>query len=255
MEKFSNEVKLRVASNASNKELKDAAIKFSKESFLAQYSYNFSWLGRPIIQYPQDILAVQEVIWDFQPDLIIETGIAHGGSLILSASMLCLLDCCEALQKDGFLDLNKPQRRVIGVDIDIRAHNRILITEHPMSNRIDLLEGSSIDEKIISKVYSAAKGFDRIMVFLDSNHSHEHVLAELEAYAPLVSPGGYLVVFDTMIDELDDDCFKDRPWGSDDNPKTALRQFLLDNKDFQIDKDMNNKLIISVAKDGYLKKV
>ena len=139
MERFSDEVKLRVASNASNKELKDAAIRFSKESFLAQYSYNFSWLGRPIIQYPQDILAVQEVIWDFQPDLIIETGIAHGGSLILSASMLCLLDCCDALQKDGRLDLNKPQRRVIGVDIDIRAHNRTFITQHPMSNRIDLI--------------------------------------------------------------------------------------------------------------------
>ena len=169
--------------------------------------------------------------------------------------MLCLLDCCDALQRKGNLDLSQPHRRVIGIDIDIRSHNRAAITQHPMSNRIELIEGSSIDEKIVRKVKESAEGYKRVIVFLDSNHSHDHVLAELEAYSALVSSGGYLVVFDTLIDELDDDYFGDRPWGASDNPKTAVREFLSNNKDYKIDKNIDNKLIISVAKDGFLKKV
>lgn len=254
MDNFSDEVKARLSSNGSNITLHEAAHRFSEESFKAKYSYNFSWLGRPIIQYPQDIVAVQEIIWSFQPDLVIETGIAHGGSLILSASMLCLLDCCNSLNGEGVLNLNKPQRRVVGVDIDIRPHNRNFITQHPMSNRIELIEGSSIDKNIVDKVKKISEGFERVMVFLDSNHSHDHVLAELEAYAPLVTSGGYLVVFDTIVDELEDLNFSDRPWGSNNNPKTAVREFLSKNKSFNVDKEIDNKLVITVARDGYLKK-
>ena len=254
MKNFSDEVRARLSSSASNRALHEAAHRFSEEAQKAQYSYNFSWLGRPIIQYPQDIVAVQEIIWDCQPDLIIETGIAHGGSLILSASMLCLLDCCNSLNGDGVLDLNKPQRRVVGIDIDIRPHNRNFITQHPMYNRIELLEGSSIDENIVDKVKKLSEGCERIMVFLDSNHSHNHVLAELEAYAPLVTSDSYLVVFDTIVDELEEENFSDRPWGPNDNPKTAVREFLSKNKNYSINKEIDNKLVITVARDGYLKK-
>ena len=199
MKSFSDEVRERIDSNSNNQRLTESAKLFTKESINAKYSYNFSWLGRPIIQYPQDILAVQEIIWDFKPDLIIETGIAHGGSLILSASMLCLLEYCDAVENGAILDPQQPNRCVVGIDIDIRPHNRAFITEHPLSNRIKLFEGSSVDELIVQKVFDTAKGFKKILVFLDSNHTHEHVLAELEAYAPLVTKGGYLVVFEGIF--------------------------------------------------------
>lgn len=232
-----------------------------------KYSYNFSVLGRPIIQYPQDMVAIQELIWQVRPDLVVETGIAHGGSLILSASMLTLLDYCDAVQKGGVLDPKAPGRKVLGIDIDIRAHNRAAIEAHPLARRIDMLQGSSIAPDIVAQVHKAAAGHRRIMVILDSNHTHEHVLAELEAYAPLTSPESYCVVFDTAIEDLPDSIYPDRPWGKGDNPKTAVWEYLrrlgtgehkgVDGAPlaFDFDTTLESKLLITVAPDGYLRRV
>jgi cephalosporin hydroxylase len=210
-----------------------------------KYSYHFEWMGRPIIQYPQDIVAMQELIWKVQPDLIIETGIAHGGSLIFSAAMLELNAACG-----GPADAS-----VLGVDIDIRAHNRTAIEAHPMSRRIDMIQGSSIAPEIIDQVKEKANGRSKILVILDSNHTHDHVLAELDAYAQLTSIGSYCVVFDTVIEDMPADMFPDRPWGPGDNPKTAVWAYLKEHTEFEIDKQMSNKLLITVAPDGFLKRV
>jgi cephalosporin hydroxylase len=220
-----------------------------------KYSYNFSWQGRPIIQFPQDMAAMQELIWEIKPDLIIETGIAHGGSLIFSASMLALLEYCDAIEHRKILDPSKPKRRVLGLDIDIRAHNREAMEAHPMSNRIDMIEGSSIDPSIIEYVHEYAANYQKILVFLDSNHTHDHVLGELEAYAPLTSVGSYCVVFDTIIEDMPDDMFPDRPWGVSNNPKTAVWEYLKTHSEFEIDRNIQNKLLITVAPDGYLKRL
>ena len=234
--------------------LKTLANEFLLESVKSNYSYNFEWLSRPIIQYPQDIVATQEIIWNVKPDLIIETGIAHGGSLMFSASILTILDYCDAFESGFLLDPKKPLRKVIGVDIDIRSHNRVALDKHPLRNRIELIEGSSISKKIIGKVHELTKGYKRIMVFLDSNHTHDHVFAELEAYAPLVSSGSYCVVFDTVIEDLPMSTNTDRPWGPGNSPKSALHEFLKTNSEFSIDKDIQNKILITVAPDGYLLK-
>jgi cephalosporin hydroxylase len=215
------------------------------EALKHRYTYHFSWMGRPVIQFPQDILAVQEIIWSVKPDLIIETGIAHGGSLIFSASMLELNAVCGG-PRDA---------QVLGIDIDIRAHNRAAIEAHPMARRITMIEGSSIAPEVVSQVRTIAGGKCRILVLLDSNHTHDHVLAELEAYAGLVSIGSYCVVFDTGIQDMPDDVFNDRPWGKGDNPKTAVWDFLKRQPEFEIDKSIQNKLLITVAPDGYLKRV
>ena len=220
-----------------------------------KWSYNFRWMGRPAIQFPNDIWAMQELIWQIKPDLIIETGIAHGGSLIWSASMLSLLDYCDAIEQGTMLDPKAPRRRVLGLDIDIREHNRAAIEAHPMANRIDMIEGSSIDPAIIGQVEGIARGYERVLVCLDSNHTHAHVLAELEAYAPLVSAGSYCVVFDTIVEDVPADMFPDRPWGPGDNPKTAVWEYLKTHPEFEIDKHMDHKLLISVAPDGYLKRI
>ena len=234
--------------------LNKIASSFLAESVKTEYSYNFEWLSRPIIQYPQDIVATQEIIWKVKPDLIIETGIAHGGSLVLSASILALLDYSDAHDAGMLLDPKTPSRKVIGVDIDIRKHNLEALNEHPMRNRMELIEGSSIDPKIIAKVRKLSNKYNRIMVFLDSNHTHEHVLEELKAYAPLVTSGSYCVVFDTVIEDLPDNSSNNRPWGVGNNPKTALWEFIESNPDFAIDFSIQNRLLITVAPDGYLKR-
>lgn len=218
------------------------------------YTYNFSWEGRPIIQYPQDIVAMQELIWQIKPDLIIETGIAHGGSLIFSASMLAQLDICDVIEADTSFNPKESRRKVLGIDIDIRAHNRAAIEAHPMSSRIQMIEGSSIAPEIIEQVKTIASEYKRILVCLDSNHTHEHVLAELEAYAPLTSVGSYCVVFDTVIEDVPADLFPDRPWGPGNNPKTAVWEYLKTHSEFEIDKSIQHKLLITVAPDGYLKR-
>jgi len=208
-----------------------------------EYSYHFTWLGRPIIQFPQDIIAMQEIIWQVKPDLIIETGIAHGGSLIFSASMLALLEITGVINKG----------KVLGIDIDIREHNRIEIEKHPLANKITMMQGSSIDEDTVRQVHKFSKDYNNILVCLDSNHTHNHVLSELKAYSPLVSKGSYCVVFDTIIEDMPEDFFPDRPWGKGDNPKTAVWEFMKTNDRFEIDKEIENKLLITVAPDGFLK--
>ena len=253
-EAFARQVADNITALGENIDAQALSRVWSRETNRNGYTYNFSWMGRPLIQYPQDIVAVQELIWQIKPDLIIETGIAHGGSLIFSASMLMLLDYCDAVEQGRPLDPSRPQRRVLGIDIDIRAHNRAAIEAHPMSHRIDMIQGSSIDTEIIARVRTMAEGHQRILVCLDSNHTHDHVLSELEAYAPLVSPGSYCVVFDTLIEEMPADMFPDRPWGPGNNPKTAVREYLHTHPEFQIDKSIQNKLLITVAPDGYLKR-
>lgn len=219
------------------------------------YAYNFRWLDRPIIQLPQDIVAIQEIIWKVKPDLIIETGIAHGGSLILSASMLFLLNNCITLKSGTKFDPNYVHRTVLGLDIDIRPHNRSAIENHPLSFMIEMIEGNSIDPEIIAKVYDYAKNYQKILVILDSNHTHNHVLSELEAYTPLVSIGSYCVVFDTIIEELSDDIFTNRPWGKGNNPKTSVLEFLKKHDEFEVDKDIEWKLLLTAAPDGWLKRI
>ena len=208
------------------------------ESVRVKYSYRFSWMGRPIIQYPQDIVAMQELIWQLQPDCIVECGIAHGGSLVLYASMLELLG---------------GDRRVVGVDVDIRAHNREAILAHPMAKRITMFEGSSIDPATVARVCEAASRFERVMVVLDSNHTHDHVLGELRAYSPLVKKGGYLVVFDTVVENMPDEFFQDRPWRRGNSPMSAVTAFLAENRRFEIDKAFDERLLITVAPNGFLR--
>jgi len=235
-------------------ELKKASENFMLHSAIQKYSYNFQSLGVPIIQYPQDIVAVQELIWKVQPDLIIETGIAHGGSLILSASMLALLDLCEAIKNNSGFDPNESRRKVLGIDTEIRPQNRRIIETHPMASRISMIEGSSINLEVVKRVRKVALEHNCIMLFLDSNHTHDHVLAELNLFAPLVTVGSYCVVFDTVIEDLPKDFFPNRPWGVDNNPKQAVREFVINNPNFEIDININEKLQISVAPDGYLKR-
>lgn len=253
MTSFDDERKMRVAANAVDAELLHAARAFMSASIRSRYSYDFTALGRPIIQYPQDIVAVQELIWKVKPDLIIETGIAHGGSLILSASMLALLDYCDAVEAGTMLDPRQPKRRVLGIDIDIRAHNRQAIEAHPMAARIDMLQGSSVVPEIIAEVRNRAAG-RRVLVFLDSMHTHAHVLAELEAYAPLVALGSYCVAFDTIIEDLPAGTYANRPWEVGNNPKTAVREFLTHHPEFEVDHDIEAKLLITVAPGGWLRR-
>ena len=225
-----------------------------KKAFRRKYMYNFEWLGRPIIQTPIDIVAMQELIWQVKPDLIIETGIAHGGSLIMSASMLALLDISDAIETGATFNPRESNRKVLGIDIDIRAHNRAAIESHPMASRIEMIQGSSIEPRIIEKVGQVAKDYERIMVCLDSNHTHDHVLAELRAYASLTSVGSYCVVFDTIVEDMPADMFPDRPWSPGNNPKTAVWEYLKSHPEFEIDKAITNKLKITVAPDGYLRR-
>lgn len=237
-EEFQEHNQQTISDMAIDKKLLSITEQWFKASSKHEYSYHFSWMGRPIIQFPQDIIAMQEIIWQVKPDLIIETGIAHGGSLIFHASML------ELLGGEG---------QVLGIDIDIRSHNRIEIEKHPMVKRIRMIEGSSIDERVMDQVRQMAYGKQRVLVCLDSNHTHEHVLRELDLYSPLVTQGSYLVVFDTIIEDMPPGFFPDRPWDKGNNPKTAVGEFLKTTDRFVIDEDIPNKLLITVAPDGYLK--
>ena len=218
---------------------------FLYDSIEARYSYNFKWMGRPIIQYPQDIVAVQELIWDIKPDLIIETGVAHGGSAVFFASLL-ELNALSGGPKDA---------EVWCIEIDLRAHNREAILAHPMYPRLKIFDGSSLDEEIALAVSQKASQCNRVMVILDSNHTHEHVLGELNLYASLVSVGSYCVVFDTVIEDLEGVEFVDRPWGKENNPKTAVAEFLKTNSDFVVETAIDDKLLISAAPGGYLKRI
>lgn len=252
---FAAERAQHLESYAKDKEFRTLSQTWLEASMRKKYVYNFDWLGRPIIQYPQDMWAVQELIWTIKPDLVIETGIAHGGSLILSASILAMIDYCEAMEKGVSLNPRESKRKVIGIDIDIREHNRKAIEAHPLAHHLHLVEGSSVAQETVEKVKALAKGHQKIMVFLDSMHTHDHVLKELEAYAPLVSTGSYCVVFDSFVEDMPADLFPDRPWSPGDNPKTALHEYLKTHKEFVIDKSVEGKLMVSVAADGFLKRV
>lgn len=227
-----------IAKMASDSRLVAVAEEFVVRSCEHRYSYNFTWLGRPVIQYPQDLIALQEIIWHERPDLIVETGIAHGGSAIFFASML------ELLAQNG---------EVVAIDVDIRAHNRAAIEAHPLSNRISLLQGSSVDEAIVHKVHTKSQGRKRVLVVLDSDHTHEHVLRELELYSPLVKAGSHLIVMDTVIEHLPASVIGQRAWGPGNNPMTAVREFLRRNDRFVVDSQLEAKLLISVAPGGYLR--
>lgn len=253
-QQFSSERAARLADYAQDSGFQNLSRQWLQQSMDKKYVYNFDWLGRPIIQYPQDMVAIQELVWTVRPDLIIETGIAHGGSLILSASMLAMLDMCDAIESGSTLDPRQSARKVIGVDIDIRAHNRAAIETHPMGSRIQMIQGSSVAPDTVAQVHAAAQGYKKVMVFLDSMHTHDHVLGELDAYAPLVSPGSYCVVFDTFVEDMPPQFFADRPWDVGNNPKTATRQWLGKNPDFSVDTSMESRLMVTVAPAGFLKR-
>ena len=245
LEQYNFDILKRASAYGKNSKLQKVQRDFHDELVKAKYSYNFFWLGVPIIQEPQGIQAMQEIIWKVKPDLIIETGIAWGGSLIFSASMLAILEACGEIDKGD----------VVGIDIDIRDHNKKAILAHPLSKKITMIEGSSIDEEIVKNVIKLARGKKRVLVCLDSNHTHDHVLAELKAYAPLVSIGSYCIVEDTGIEDSPVETTSNRPWGKGSNPKTAVWEFLKGNKDFKIDKTIESKLVLTGFPDGYLKRI
>jgi cephalosporin hydroxylase len=238
MDDFDRRNRQMIARMGCDQALHELSQRWFERASRYEYSYHFTWLGRPIIQFPQDIIAMQEIIWRVKPSLIVETGIARGGSLIFYASML------ELIGGNG---------QVVGIDIEIREHNRIEIEKHPMFKRITMIQGSSTDEDVVKRVYDLAKGRKPVLVALDSNHTHAHVLRELQLYSPLVTKGSYLVVFDTIIEDMPDDLFPNRPWGKGNNPKTAVHEFLRTNDRFVIDKEIEHKLLITTNPDGYLK--
>lgn len=242
---FQQEMSERISTYPSKKEWVKTSSDWAEQAFREKYMYNFSSLGRPIIQLPTDMVAIQEVIWNVQPDLIIETGIAHGGSIIMSAAMLELNAACGG----------PADAEVLAIDIDIRAHNRAAIEAHPMAKRITMIQGSSTAPEVVAQAKEKASGKKKILVTLDSNHTHEHVLAEMEAYAPLTSVGSYCLVFDTVVEDLPADMFPDRPWNPGNSPKTAVWEYLKTHPEFEIDHEIQNKLLVTAAPDGWLKRV
>jgi cephalosporin hydroxylase len=234
---YREEKRQRIAAFADDREFRALSNAWRTMALEKKYMNNFSWLGRPMIQLPMDAMAVQEIIWAVKPDLVVETGVAHGGSLILSASILELIGHGE----------------VLGIDIEIRPHNRQAIESHPLARRISLIEGSSISADVINQVKARAAGKQKVLVCLDSNHTHDHVLAELNAYAPLVSVGSYCVVFDTFVEDMPDDyVWTDRPWGKGNNPKTAVWEWIRSHPEFEIDRSVEDRLLITSAPDGFL---
>jgi cephalosporin hydroxylase len=239
--KFFSERKSDISKMYSDKKFFLLSIKWIKESIKYKYNYNFTWMGRPIIKYPNDMVVIQEIFWKVKPDLVIETGIAHGGSIIFSASLLKMMGIKKF--------------KVIGIDIDIRKHNLKEILKHPMKKHLKLIEGSSVDKKIFNKIKSYAKNYKKILVILDSNHIHNHVLEELNIYSNLVSKNSYIILPDTYIEYLPNGTFPNRPWGKGNNPLSALKVFLKNNQKFKIDKFYSKKAMISEAFNGFIKKI
>jgi cephalosporin hydroxylase len=239
IERFKKERQAAISAMGQDEDLKKKSLDWMIVADKYLYTYNYTWLGRPIIKYPNDIVASQEIIWSVKPDLIVETGIAHGGSAVFSASMLQLLG----------------RGRVVAVDIDIRKHNRVLIEQHPMCERITMLQGSSIDPEIVRQVAGYVKKSHVVMVFLDSSHTHDHVLQELRLYSPFVTVGSYMVLPDTFVELFPRGHYKGKPVDVGNNPMTALRSFMKENDNFVIDTAINDKLCITEGFDGYLKRV
>ena len=253
---FRKQCRQEIIEQGRNDTFKSLTRQWLNESIKTNYSYHFDWLGRPVIQYPQDLVGTQQLLWSVQPDLIIETGIARGGSLIFYSSILELIAQCGG----------PSNAKILGIDIDLRKHNKDAILAHPMSKRIEMIEGSSIDEKVATQVRQKAQSAQKVMLFLDSNHTHYHVLQELRLYAPLVSLNSYVVVFDTIVEDLPGNLIKDRPWAKGNNPKTAVHEYLreIQSEDIRdedgarlnlvIDNNIQSKLMITVAPYGYLKR-
>lgn len=238
IQQFNHERKQAIQEMGEDEQLKQMSLDWMLKADKYKYTYNYSWMGRPIIKFPNDIVVLQEIIMRVQPDYIIETGIAHGGSIIFSASMLELLGHGE----------------VIAVDIDIREHNRVEIEKHPMFKRITMIEGSSTDPSIVMAIKEKVKG-KKVLVCLDSLHTHAHVLQELKMYWDMVSIDSYIVCPDTFIEFFPKGYFKDRPWDVGNNTMTGLKEFLMHNDHFEIDQEINNKLLITEGFDGYLKRI
>ncbi len=245
-DKYNKEIKHRLMNSESDITLKEITKDLLNQMNWNKYAYNFKWFGLPIIQIPQDTITFQEIIWEVQPDLIIETGIAHGGSLIFSASMLALLETFGLVKAPI----------VVGVDIEIRPHNKYAIESHPAAKWIKMIEGSSTDPKVISQIKNIAVHKKKVMVFLDSNHTHAHVFSELEAYAPLVTVGSYCVILDTGIEYIDPTAIAaNREWCKGNSPKSALNQYLSNNKDFILDNFYHEKAWITSAPGGFIRKI
>lgn len=251
-QQFENERRERLQDYRQDEHFQRLSLAWLEASMARKYVYNFDWLGRPIIQYPQDMVIIQELVWKVRPDLIIETGIAHGGSLVLSASLLALLDLADAITAGSSCNPKQSRRRVVGVDIDIRSHNREAIETHPLSCYMEMIQGSSIDADVVEKVQKLAGNFKTVMVLLDSMHTHDHVLAELNAYAHLVTPESYCVVFDTFVEDMPRNFFSDRPWNVGNNPRTAVESWLPRHPEFEVDPALETKLQVTVAPHGFL---
>ncbi len=259
LKQYQEDIKDRVKTYRCNAELQSASRFFFEQIGIgnANYVYNFSWLGVPILQIPQDLQAMQEIIWQVKPDLIIETGVAWGGSLMFTASMLAILEVCGEIQSG----------QVVGIDIDIRSHNKTSIAAHPLAKKITLLEGSSIDELIVNQVRTLARQHNKVLICLDSNHTHDHVLAELEAFAPLVSLSSYCIVGDTIIEDAPESMNAHRPWGKGNSPKSAVWEYLRRLREegrtclygkplqFEIDHFIEDKILLTGSPDGYLRRV
>ncbi len=252
---FNTECKKEILNQGNDIELAQTSKKWIDQSSRHKYSYHFSWLGRPIIQLPQDILALQEIIWETKPDIVIETGIAHGGSLCFSASMLALLDLADSDIPTADQKSPKIIRKVIGVDIDIRQHNRNALKSHPMANKIIMIEGSSIEQAIFESIKALIPDGSKVLVILDSNHTEDHVLEELRLYNDLVTKNSYCIVCDTIVAQMADNFYENRPWGIHNNPKGAVEKFLRENPNFVVDQAIDNKLLLSMSPKGYLKRI
>ncbi len=251
---FTKECKEEINKQSQDQLFLELSQNWMNQSWKHKYTYHFNWLGRPIIQMPQDILALQEIIWNIKPDLIIETGIAHGGSLCLTASLLALLELEE--MKNNSIDQNEVRKRkVIGIDIDIRKHNRELIEKHFLSDKIEMIESSSVNKDTFNKIKSLSKDYSNILVMLDSNHTESHVLEELNLYSSLISKNSYCIVFDTIVEKMDSEFSKNRPWNKKNSPQSAIQKFLKRNKNFIVDKTIDKKIILSMAPGGFLKKI
>ena len=241
VKQFYNERKNDIEKMGMDVDLRKKSLEWMLHADKYKYTYNYSWMGRPIIKYPNDMLIQQELMWRLKPDLIIETGIAHGGSIIFSASMQKMMEI------DG---------EVVGIDIDIRPHNRKLIEEHPMYKNITMFEGGSTDQNIIKKIEEHVTGKKTVMVILDSLHSHEHVYLELQLYSKFVTLGSYCILPDTFIEFFPKGYYsRNRPWDVGDNPYTAMKQFLNETDEFEVDKSLSNKAMITELIDGYLKRI
>lgn len=242
---YTDEIRSRIESGSKNQALTEVKRDLLNQMNWNRYAYNFSWFGRPVIQIPQDAMTFQEMIWEVRPDLIIETGIAHGGSLIFSASMLALLEL--------FGEVENPL--VLGIDIDIRSHNRKAIEEHPAFRWIRMIEGSSVSPSIVAEVKAIAAQRKRVMLFLDSNHTHDHVLAELKAYAELVTVGSYAVVLDTGVEDIDPSAVATgRPWCRGNSPKSALNEFMIKTDQFVLDDYFHDKAWFTSFPGGVLRR-